>query len=92
MASPACSNETAPLIGAATTSLTEDVYDPAGTTAEGIDLTPYINYKELWEETGVSTKTVWINHDANSDGITDAGGDSGVTTNPLTEKIACNAS
>jgi hypothetical protein len=60
MADPACSNDSAALIGAATTSLTEDVYDPAGTTASGIDLTPYINYKELLEETGVSTSLISI--------------------------------
>lgn len=81
MADPACSNESAPLIGAATTTLTEDVYDPAGTTSEGIDLTPYINYKTLFEETGVSTTTISIGCDM---------GDVGVSTK--TVWIVCNAS
>ena len=80
MADPACTNESAPLIGATTTSITEDVYDPVGTTSEGIDLTPYINYKELLEETGVSTTLISIGCNM---------GDVGVSTK--TVWIACNA-
>ena len=61
MANSSCRNDSAGLIRPNTSSITEIVYSTAGVDSDtGIDYSDYINYKDLWEETGVSTKTEWV--------------------------------
>jgi hypothetical protein len=59
MASSACINDTVQTIGSRTTSLSLPLSDTTD-ASDTIDPADYINYKELLEETGVSTSLISI--------------------------------
>jgi hypothetical protein len=83
MAESVCPDSQQTLLGTTTnTSVTETTSTGGGTTATGIDISEYLNLKTLFEETGVSTKLISIGCGM---------GDIGVTENPLTDRVPCNA-
>jgi hypothetical protein len=82
MAESICPDSQQTLLGTTTnTSVTETTSTGGGTTSTGIDIGEYLNLKELWEETGVSTKLISIGCGM---------GDIGVAEN-LTDRVPYNA-
>ena len=80
MADAACTNDNAGLLGTTTISaVTLEGAVLVSDSTYSFDVTPYLNLRTLFEETGVSNKTTTIG--------CSAGGDSGVST--ITISIGC---